>query len=66
MSASEPTPPPADNNIDSVSIETVVTEKSVTTTVYTRQLQQDKPEVIAAIETTPPPFVHEIQQEKRA
>lgn len=60
VSASEPTPPPADNNIDSVSIETVVTEKSVTTTVYTRQLQQDKPEVIAAIETTPPPFVHEV------
>ena len=58
VSASEPTPPPADSNIDSVSIETVVTEKSVTTTVYTRHPQQDKPEVIAAIETTPPPFAH--------
>ena len=60
VSASEPTPPPADSNIDSVSIETVVTEKSVTTTVYTRHPQQDKPEVIAAIETTPPPFAHEV------
>ena len=60
VSASEPTPSPADSNIDSVSIETVVTEKSVTTTVYTRHPQQDKPEVIAAIETTPPPFAHEV------
>ena len=60
MSASETTAPPADSNIDSVSIETVVTEKSVTTTVYTRHPQQDEPEVIAAIETTPPPFAHEV------
>ena len=56
----ESAPPLADSNIDSVSIETVVTEKSVTTTVYTRHPQQDEPEVIAAIETTPPPFVHEV------
>ena len=56
----ESAPPLADSNIDSVSIETVVTEKSVTTTVYTRHPQQDEPEVIAAIETTPPPFAHEV------
>jgi hypothetical protein len=56
----ESAPPLADSNIDSVSIETVVTEKSVTTTVYTRHPQQDEPEVIAAIETTPPPFVHQV------
>ncbi len=56
----QPSLPPADNNIDSVAIETVVTEKSVTTTVYTRHPQQGEPEVVAAIETTPPPFVHEI------
>lgn len=60
LAASQPTPPPADSNIDSVSIETVVTEKSVTTTVYTRHPQQDEAEVIAAIETTPPPFAHEV------
>jgi hypothetical protein len=51
----------ANSNIDAVAIETVVTERSVTTTVYTRNPQQGEPEVIAAIETTPPPFVHELE-----
>ena len=54
----ETTPPATTDSIDSVSIETVVTEKSVTTTVYTRHPQQQEAEIVAAIETTPPPFAH--------
>lgn len=63
VTANQSAPPPADGNIDSVAIETIVTEKSVTTTVYTRKPQQEEPELIAAIETTPPPFVHEVTSE---
>ncbi len=48
------------DSVDSVSIETIVTEQSVTTTVYTRNPRQDEAEVVAAIETTPPPFAHKI------
>ena len=54
------TPPVMNGSIDSVAIETVVTEQSITTTVYTRHPQQDEPEIVSAIETTPPPFAHEI------
>jgi hypothetical protein len=53
-------PPETQGTIDSVSIETIVTEQSVTTTVYTRHPRQDESEVVAAIETTPPPFAHKI------
>ena len=52
----ETIPPATTDSIDSVSIETIVTEKSVTTTVYTRHPQQQEAEIVAAIETTPPPF----------
>ncbi len=58
--AAESTPPTIDDNIDSVSIETIVTKKSVTTTVYTRHPQEQEAEMVAAIETTPPPFAHEV------
>lgn len=54
------TPPVANGNIESVAIETIVTQQSVTTTVYTRHPKQDQAEVVAAIETTPPPFAQEI------
>jgi hypothetical protein len=46
-------------NIDRVAIETVVTEASVTTTVYTQQLAQAEPELVATIATTAPPFAHD-------
>ena len=49
-------PPATNESVDSVSIETIVTEKSVTTTVYTRHPQQAEAEIVAAIETLPPPF----------
>jgi hypothetical protein len=58
--ASETVPPTTIGNIDSVAIETVVTEQSITTTVYTRHPQQDEPEIVSTIETTPPPFAHEV------
>jgi len=45
-------------NIDKIAIETIITEETVTTTVYTRQSAQDKDEVVATIATTPPPFTH--------
>ena len=61
--APESTPPMVDNNIDSVSIETIVTKKSVTTTVYTRHPQDQEAEMVAAIETTPPPFAHKVVDE---
>jgi hypothetical protein len=53
-------PPETQGPVDSVSIETIVTEQSVTTTVYTRHPRQDEAEIVAAIETTPPPFAHKI------
>ncbi|MGB5177282.1 MAG: SPOR domain-containing protein [Gammaproteobacteria bacterium] len=49
-------PPVTGGSVDSVAIETVITEKSVTTTVYTRHPQQAEAEIVAAIETLPPPF----------
>jgi len=56
----ETVPPAINDSIDSVAIETVVTEQSITTTVYTRHLQQDEPEIVSSIKTTPPPFAHEV------
>lgn len=56
--APETIPPATNDSVDSVSIETIVTEKSVTTTVYTRHPQQREAEIVAAIETLPPPFAH--------
>ena len=53
-------PPASSGSIDSVAIETIVTKQSVTTTVYTRHPQQEEAEIVAAIETTPPPFAHEV------
>ena len=58
-------PPATNGSIDSVAIETIITEQSVTTTVYTRHPRQDEPEIVAAIETTPPPFAHELAAEKQ-
>ena len=58
--ATETVPPTANGSIGSVAIETVVTEQSITTTVYTRHLQQDEPDIVSTIETTPPPFAREI------
>ena len=58
--AAQITPPLTNDSIDSVAIETVVTKQSVTTTVYTRHPQQDEAEIVAAIETTPPPFAHAV------
>ena len=46
------------DSIDKVAVETVITEETVTTTVYTRQLSQDEPELVAMVETTAPPFTH--------
>ena len=53
-------PPTTNGNIGSVAIETVVTEQSITTTVYTHHQQQDEPDIVSTIETTPPPFAHEV------
>ncbi|MEN8205772.1 MAG: SPOR domain-containing protein [Pseudomonadota bacterium] len=58
--APETVPPKTNGSIDSVAIETVVTEQSITTTVYTRHPSQDEPEIVSAIETTPPPFAQQI------
>jgi hypothetical protein len=46
------------DSIDKVAVETVVTEGTVTTTVYTRQPSQEEPELVAMIATTAPPFTH--------
>jgi len=54
--ASVTTPPATSGSVDSVAIETIITEKSVTTTVYTRHPRQVEAEIVAAIETLPPPF----------
>ena len=58
-------PPATNGSIDSVAIETIITEQSVTTTVYTRHPRQDEPEIVAAIKTTPPPFAHELAAEQQ-
>ena len=49
-------------SIDTVAVETVITEAAVTTTVYTQQPSQDEPELVAAIATTAPPFTHASEQ----
>ena len=58
-------PPATNDSIDSVAIETIITEQSVTTTVYTWHPRQDEPEIVAAIETTPPPFAHELAADQQ-
>ena len=58
--ATETVPPTTNDSIGSVAIETVVTEQSITTTVYTRHQQQNEPDIVSTIETTPPPFAREI------
>jgi SPOR domain len=60
LTTADTIPPETQDSINSVSIETIVTEQSVTTTVYTRHPRQDEAEIVAAIETTPPPFAHAI------
>jgi hypothetical protein len=45
--ANETVPPETNGSIGSVAIETVVTEQSITTTVYTRHLQQDEPDIVS-------------------
>jgi hypothetical protein len=47
------------DSVDQVSVETVITEAAVTTTITTRQPSQHKPNVVAMIATTAPPFTHE-------
>jgi len=59
LTAPRTTPVIQSNSIDRVAVETVITEEAVTTTVYTRQLSQDEPELVAMIETTAPPFTHD-------
>ena len=47
------------DSVDRVSVETVITESAVTTTVTTRQPSQHEPDVVATIATTAPSFTHE-------
>jgi hypothetical protein len=47
------------DSVDRVSVETVITEAAVTTTITTRQPSQHEPNVVAMIATTAPPFTHE-------
>jgi len=62
MAAPRTAPSIQSDSIDKVAIETVITEETVTTTVYTRQLSQDEPELVAMVETTAPPFTHDSMQ----
>jgi hypothetical protein len=54
--ALQPAPAASTAHFDRVAVETVITEAAITTTVYTQQPTQDQPELVATIETTPPPF----------
>lgn len=54
------------DTVDRVAVETVITEGTVTTTVYTRQPAQEEPELVAMIATTAPPFTHEAAQYEEA
>ena len=47
------------DSVDRVSVETVITESAVTTTITTRQPSQHEPNVVAMIATTAPPFTHD-------
>jgi len=60
------TPVIQEDTLDRVAVETVITEGTVTTTVYTRQPTQDEPEMVAMIATTAPPFTHETAQDEEA
>jgi len=51
--------------IDKVAVETVITEAAVTTNVYTQRLSQDQPELVASIETMPPPLTSVMTAEKQ-
>jgi hypothetical protein len=53
------------DSVDQVSVETVITEAAVTTTITTRQPSQHKPNVVAMIATTAPPFTHESTAETK-
>ena len=54
--ALQPAPAAPTAPVDRVAVETIITEASVTTTVYTQQPTQDQPELVATVETSPPPF----------
>jgi hypothetical protein len=62
MTTARATPVIQADSIDKVAVETVITEGTVTTTVYTRQPSQDEPELVAMIATTAPPFTHAAAQ----
>jgi hypothetical protein len=53
------------DSVDRVSVETVITESAVTTTITTRQPSQHEPNVVAMIATTAPPFTHESTAETK-
>jgi hypothetical protein len=53
------------DSVDRVSVETVITEAAVTTTITTRQPSQHEPNVVAMIATTAPPFTHESTAETK-
>jgi len=63
--ALQPAPTAYTAHIDRVAVETVITEAAVTTTVYTQQPSQDEPQLVATIETTPPPFTSRETVEKQ-
>jgi len=54
------------DTVDRVAVETVITEGTVTTTVYTRQPAQEEPELVAMVATTAPPFTHEAARHEEA
>jgi hypothetical protein len=60
-----PAPVASTTRIDKVAVETVITEATVTTNVYTQRPSQDQPELVATIKTTPPPFTSEETAEKQ-
>ncbi len=63
--ALQPAPAASTAHFDRVAVETVITEAAITTTVYTQQPTQDQPELVATIETTPPPFTSRETAEKQ-
>jgi len=54
VTASRTAPIAQSGNIDKVAVETVITQETVTTTVYTQQPSQYEPELVATIATTTP------------
>lgn len=66
MTTDRATPVIQADTVDRVAVETVITEGTVTTTVYTRQQTQEEPELVAMVATSAPPFTHEATQYEAA